>query len=187
MRKLKLQMHISLDGYVTVEQGAVNFVWDGEVINFCVDNLNHVDMILLGQHTAHEFINFWDGVADTPDHPERELGKRISEIPKMVFSNTVTQHQWKNTTVVSGNVKEEVNKLKKSNGKDIMVYGGAMLASSLIKNRLIDEFHFLFSPICLGKGLTIFQSVQDTLALRLLKSKPFDCGTVLLSYKIPER
>ena len=78
MRNLKLQMHISLDGYVTVEQGAVNFVWDEDVIKFCVGNLENVDTILLGQHTAQEFINFWDSVAANPEHPEFILGKRIS-------------------------------------------------------------------------------------------------------------
>jgi dihydrofolate reductase len=183
MRKLKLQMHISLDGYVTVEQGAANFVWDKDVIKFCVDNLINVDTILLGQHTAQEFINFWDGVAITPDHPERELGKRISDILKVVFSNTITHHQWKNTTIVRGNLKEEINNLKKSNGKEILVYGGAMLASSLIENDLVDEFYFLVSPVCFSKGLTIFQSIKETLPLTLIKSHTFDCGNVLLNYK----
>lgn len=184
MRKLKLQMHISLDGYVTAEQGATNFVWDTDVLDFCVNNLDKVNTILLGQHTAQEFIGFWDGVAITPDHPEWKLGKRISEIPKVVFSNTITHHQWKNTTVVNGNLKEEVNDLKRSNEKDILVYGGAMLASSLIENNLVDEFYFLLSPICFGKGLTIFKSIKDTLPLTLLKSKTFDCGSVLLNYEI---
>ncbi|MFT3947777.1 MAG: dihydrofolate reductase family protein [Agriterribacter sp.] len=183
MRKLKLQMHISLDGYLTIEQDAANFVWDNNVIKFCVDNLENVDTILLGQHTAQEFINFWDSVAVNPNHSEWELGKRISEIPKIVFSNTITNHQWKNTTVVSGNLKDEVDKIKKSNGKSILVYGGATLASSLIENNLVDEFYFLFSPICFGKGMTIFQSVKDTLPLTLVKSQTFDCGTVLLNYK----
>ncbi|RAV29132.1 dihydrofolate reductase family protein [Sinomicrobium soli] len=183
MRNLKLQMHISLDGYVTVEQGTTTFVWDNKVIKFCVENLENVDTILLGQYTAHEFIDFWDGVATNPEHPEFALGKRISETPKVVFSNTITQHQWNNTSIISGNVNEEINKLKAANGKDMLVYGGATLAASLIGNALVDEFYFLLSPLCFGKGLTIFQSVKDAMPLTLIKSHAFDCGTVLLHYK----
>ncbi|MBX2923756.1 MAG: dihydrofolate reductase family protein [Chitinophagaceae bacterium] len=183
MRTLKLQMHLSLNGYVTAEQGAANFVWDKDVIKFCIDNLKNVDTILLGQHTAREFIHFWDGVAVTPDHPEWEPGKWISDIPKIVFSNTITHHQWKNTTILRGSLKEEINHLKKSTGKEMLVYGGAMLASSLIENDLVDEFYFLVNPVCFSKGLTIFQSVKKTLPLTLIKSHTFGCGNVLLNYK----
>src|SRR5690606_10931653 len=153
MRNLKLQMHISLDGYVTVEQGAVNFVWDEDVIKFCVENLENVDTILLGQHTTQEFINFWDSVDVNPEHPEFILGKQISRISKVIFYNTVTQTQWKNTIIINGDINVEINKLKNTDGKDILVYGGATLASSLIESRLVDEFYFLLSPVCFGKGL----------------------------------
>lgn len=183
MRKLKLQMHMSLDNYVTLEQGGTTFIWDDEVIKFCVNNLQSVDTILLGRNTAGELIPFWDDVATNPNHSEFALGKRISETRKVVFSNTVAHHNWKNTTIINGELNDEIIKLKKLKGNDILVYGGASLASALIKNGLVDEFYFLLNPICFGKGLTIFKSIKNVLQLTLVKSMPFPCGTVLLCYK----
>jgi hypothetical protein len=85
MRKLKLQMHITLDGFSNMEDGGRNFKWDSKVIKFCVDNLKDVDVLLLGRKTADELIPFWDKVALNKKHPDYALGKRISEIPKIVF------------------------------------------------------------------------------------------------------
>ncbi len=157
MRKLKLQMHLSLDNYVNMEDAGKDFKWDNEVIEFCVENLEDVDIILLGRKTAEELIPFWDEVATNSGNKDFALGKRISEIPKLVFSNSITHPQWKNTAVLNGNFKDEIGKLKKSKGKNILVYGGATFASSLIQNNLIDEFYFLLDPFCLGKGVTIFK------------------------------
>ena len=183
MRKLKLQMHLSLDNYVNMEEGGKNFKWDHEVIEFCVNNLEDVDTILLGRKTAEELIPFWDEVATNPSHKDFALGKRISEIPKLVFSNSVTHNQWKNTDILKGNFNDEVPKLKKSKGKDILVYGGASFTSSLVQNDLVDEFYFLLNPFCLGKGATIFKKDEGVQTFTFLKSKPFHCGTILLSYK----
>src|SRR6187551_3054188 len=101
MRKLKLQMHLSLDNYVNMEKGGKNFKWDNEVINFFVDNLESVYTLLLGRNTAQELIPFWDNVATNPSHSDFALGKRISELPKIILSDTMTGHPWKNTTVIS--------------------------------------------------------------------------------------
>jgi dihydrofolate reductase len=183
MRKLKLQMHLSLDNYVNMEQGGTNFKWDEEVIKFCVDNLENTDTILLGRNTAQDLIPFWDDVAANTSHPDFALGKRISEIPKTVFSNTITQHHWKNTTTINGNINDEIIKFKESKGKDILVYGGASFAASLIQNDLVDEFYFLLNPFCLGNGSTIFKPNKDIVTFTLVKSMPFPCGTVMLCYK----
>ncbi len=183
MRKLKLQMHLSLDNYVNMEKGGKNFKWDNEVINFCTDNLESVDTLLLGRNTAQELIPFWDNVATNPSHPDFALGKKISELPKIVLSGTLTGHPWKNTTIISGDMNSEVTKLKKLNGKDILVYGGASFATSLIENNLVDEFYFLLNPFRLGEGLTIFKPNNAVLTFTLIKSMSFPCGTVMVSYK----
>jgi len=166
-----------------MEEGGEDFKWDREVIEFCVENLEDVDTILLGRKTAEELIPFWDGVATNPNHEDFALGKRISEIPKLVFSNSVTHQQWKNAGIIKGNVNEEVLNLKRSKGKNILVYGGASFASSLIHNNLPDEFYFLLNPFCLGKGATIFKKDEGVQTFTLLKSRPFPCGTIMLNYK----
>ena len=170
---------MTLDGYVNMEAGEKSFKWDHDVIEFCVDNLEGVDTILLGRKTAKDLIPFWDDVAANPGHADFDLGKRISEIPKKVFSNTVTDHNWSNTTIISGDFNEELKKLKVSTGGDILVYGGASFASSLIQNDMVDEYYFLRDPFCLGEGVTIFKPQKDVLTFTLVKSQSFPCGTKL--------
>ena len=183
MRKLKLQMHMSLDNYVNMEEGGKDFKWDHEVIEFCVENLEDVDTILLGRKTAEELIPFWDQVATNPNHEDLALGRRISETPKFVFSNSLTDNHWKNTDIINGNFNDEILNLKKSNGKNILVYGGASFASSLVQNNLVDEFYFLLNPFCLGKGETIFKKDAGVETFNFLKSRPFACGTIMLNYQ----
>lgn len=182
MRTIKLQMHLSLDNYVNMERGGTTFKWDQEVIEFCVENLDNVDTILLGRKTAQDLIPFWDNVATDSSHPDFALGKRISVLPKVVFSNSLTEHPWQNTTLIRGDMHHELSKLKKSEGNAILVYGGASFAASLLQNGLVDEFYFLLNPFRLGKGLTLFQPNDDVQLFTLIKSKPFPCGTVLLQY-----
>ncbi|GAB3337763.1 dihydrofolate reductase family protein [Larkinella ripae] len=176
-------MHLSIDNFVNMERGGKNFKWDHEVIEFCIKNLDSVDAILLGRKTAQELIPFWDQVATDSSHPDFALGQRISELPKVVFSNTLTEHSWKNTTLISGDMHTELSKLKKSKGNDILVYGGASFAASLIQTGLVDEFYFLLNPFRLGKGVTLFHPNADVQLFTLIKSMPFPCGTVLLHYK----
>lgn len=186
MRKLKLQMHITLDGFSNMEDGGKNFKWDSKVIKFCVDNLKDVDALLLGRKTADELIPFWDKVALNKKHPDYALGKRISELPKIVFSNTTKESKWQNATVIKGDLKKEIQKLKKSEGKNLLAYGGVSFAAALIENSLVDTFYFLKNPFCLGKGLSIFKEEKKVFTFKLEQSKPFPCGTILLSY-IPKK
>ena len=156
MRKLKLQMHLSIDNYVNMEGGGANFKWDNDVIKFCVANLESVDNLYIRRNTAQDLIPFWDDVAGKPDHADFALGKRISELPKIVLSSTLTGAPWKNTTVISGDLRKEVTKLKEADGKDILVYGGASFAGSLIENGLVLYYYFMVNSFWLGKGLNIF-------------------------------
>jgi len=183
MRKLKLQMHMTLDGFFNMEGGGKNFKWDSKVIKFCVDNLKDVDVLLLGRKTADELIPFWDKVALNKKHPDYALGKRISELPKIVFSNSAKENKWQNATLIKGNLKNEIQRLKKLKGKNMLAYGGVSFAAALIEHRLVDDFYFLKNPFCLGKGLSIFKESKDVLTFKLEQSKPFPCGTIMLSYK----
>jgi len=94
----------------------------------------------------------------------------------------LTDPPWKNTSIVSGDMNDEVMKLKKSAGKDILVYGGASFATSLIDKNLVDEFYFLLDPFRLGKGISIFKEIDKVQPFNLLNSMPFPCGTIMLHY-----
>jgi dihydrofolate reductase len=89
-----------------------------------------------------------------------------------------------NTELAKGDFKDEVTKLKTQNGKDILVYGGASFDSSLIKEKLIDEFYLFVNPIVIGNGKTIFKDIKEIQKLSLIELKMFDYGLVLLHYEV---
>jgi len=186
MRKFKLQMQISVNAIVTVEPGATNFNWDNEVRSFSIENLNAVDAIILGRKTAEDFIPYWEKVSKDPTHNDYEFGKRLTDIPKVVFSAELKTSKWTNATIVNGNISEEIQKLKSKEGRDMIVYGGISFVSSLIEHKLIDEAHLLVNPAAFCKGKTIFKSLKSNLKLAFKRCKPFASGTVLLSYSMVE-
>lgn len=172
MRKIKLQMQISLDGFVTANYGGTNFNWDNEVRLFSIDNLKDVDNILLGRKTSEEFI-FWREVANDPKDSDYKIGKLVTDIPKVIFSKSLKASKWDNATIAKGEIAEEIKKLKKKKGKDIIVYGGYSFVSSLIEHGLIDEYYLLVNPVAVGSGEPIFKSLQCNLQLTLKNCKPF--------------
>ncbi|MGB6674450.1 MAG: dihydrofolate reductase family protein [Candidatus Nitrosopolaris sp.] len=108
------------------------------------------------------------------------------ETPKVVFTKTLKKSQWVNTDIATGELVEEIIKLKSQNGKDIIVYGGASFDSSLIKEGLIDDFYLFINPLGIGKGMTIFKDLNEIQKFILVKSIAFDCGIVLFHYE-PKR
>lgn len=184
MRKLKLQMHISLDGFVATKSGEIiPSKWDNGVRLFSIDNFKNVDCILLGRKTAESLIPYWGEVTGNPKHSDYKLGKLITDIPKVVFSKKFKTSKWDNTTIVKGDIAEEIKKLKKKTGKDIIIYGGAGFVSSLIKEGLIDEYHLLVNPVAIGNGMTIFKSLDRTQKFSTIQSRFYSCGITVLSYK----
>jgi len=175
-------MQISIDGFVS-DNGGKTFIWDDEVKAFSVANTEGVDCIILGRNTAEGFIPHWASVASNPEDPDFAVGRTLTEIPKIVFSDTLDKSKWANTELAKGEINEEINKLKNQPGNDMIVYGGSGFVSSLIKEGLIDQYYLLVNPFAVGKGSTIFQSLQSKLALTLSKSRQFNCGTVLLIYE----
>lgn len=185
MRKLKLQMQVSIDGMVAAktQTGPGHFNWDHEVRQYSIDNAANVDCILLGRKTAPGFISHWKSVTANPKDDDHEFGKLITSIPKVVFSRTLRKSEWPNATVATDELADSVNQLKKQTGKDLLVYGGSGFVTSLIEHNLIDEYHLLVNPVALGRGLTIFAGLAGALRLTLMKNKSFSCGTVLLCFE----
>ena len=106
------------------------------------------------------FVSHWENVvSNNPDHP---FAKKMVDIPKVVFTKTLDKPTWNNTTLAKGNLAEEITNLKKQNGKDIIVYGGASFVSALIKEGLIDEYHLIVNPVAIGNGMPIFKSLDSS-------------------------
>jgi dihydrofolate reductase len=183
MRKLKLQMQISLDGFVDGPNG-LDANWNEEIINYSIENLATVDNVILGGKVARDFVPHWASIAKNPDNQDYFFAKRVTEIPKIAFSNTIKNGDLENTSITKGDLTEEINKIKTSAGKDMLVYGGASFVSNLIKQKLVDECYLLVNPVALGMGVPIFNELENKLKLSNAEIRKFDCDTVLLCYRI---
>jgi dihydrofolate reductase len=183
MRKLKLQVQMSVDGYIAGLNGEMDFLvqnWDNELKKYVTELTEPIDCIVLGRKLAQGFIPYW------ASHPEEEGAAIFNTTNKVVFTKTLDRSEWDNTVLAKGDLVEEITKLKKQDGKDIIAYGGASFVSALIKHGLIDEFHFFINPTVIGSGMTIFRELYSKQHLRLVKSTSFDCGIVVLHYE-PKR
>lgn len=187
MRKLKLQVQMTIDGYIGGVNGEMDwmvFNWDDKLNQYVTDLTKPVDTIVLGRGLAEGFIPHWANVAADPDNPEVEAGKLFTDLPKVVFTKTLEESPWDNTVLAKGDLVEEITKLKQQAGGDIIAYGGATFVSALIKHGFIDEFHLFINPVAIGQGMSIFKELNGKQALKLVKATPFDCGIVVLHYEL---
>lgn len=186
MRKLKLQMSITIDGFVAGLNGEADWLTsDDNLIELVHSIAALADTLLMGRKMTAEFIPYWENVVNNqPESRDYALAKTLVDIPKIVFSKTVTSIAGKNVTVEDGDLVKVVNKLKALPGKDILVYGGAGFVSSLIEEGLIDEFNFFVNPVMINKGMRIFDLLEKRQKFSLLSSTAYDCGVTVISYKL---
>jgi len=184
MRKVKLQMQMTINGYVGGSNGENDWMtWnpDAEFTAFLDSLLDTSDTLLLGRKLADGFIKHWENAADK--NPAPPFAKKIAALPKVVFTKTLDKSTWNNTTLAKGNLAEEIAGLKKQNGKDMLVFGGADFVSSLIKEGLIDEYHLIINPTAMGNGMTIFNSLDGIQKFTPIQSKLYPGGKTVLSFK----
>lgn len=183
MRKLKLQVQISVDGFIAGPNGEMDWLnmnWTPDINDYVTQLTDSVDTILMGRNLAEGFIPHWTAAYNQPiPEPGSEV---FVKTPKIVFSKNLTKSEWDNTIIINGNLKDEVIALKKKEGKDLIAYGGAKFVSSLIKEKLIDEMYLFINPSIIGKGMPIFHQINENHNLKLISSKTFNCGIIVLTY-----
>jgi dihydrofolate reductase len=184
MRKLKLQVQMSLDGFVAGPNGELDWMWivkpDEAILHRVIELAETCDIILLGRKMTPGFIEHWENVVDNhPESHEQPLARQMVNMRKIVFSRTQPTIQGRNVEVESGDVVAAVKALKQEPGKDIMVYGGAAFVSSLIAQNLVDEYYIFRRPVAIGKGLSIFHEQK---VFELNSSITYKNGTVLHKY-----
>ncbi|MEO5599877.1 MAG: dihydrofolate reductase family protein [Cyclobacteriaceae bacterium] len=188
MRKLKLQVQISVDGFVAGPNGELDWMtWekDERLIQFINDLTDSSSTIILGRKMTDGFVNYWENVVkNQPESPEFPFAKKMVDTPKVVFTKTLDKSRWNNTTLAKGNLEDEIAKQKEQDGKDIIVYGGAGFVSSLIKESLIDEFNFFVNPIMIGKGMRIFDLLNNRKKLTSLGATGYSEGISVLRYAV---
>lgn len=182
MRKLKLQVQISVDGYISGKNGEMDWMtldWSNDIKKYVTEITESIDCIILGRKLAQGFIPHW---AANPEGEDTLAIDKMNQTKKIIFTKTLDKVEWDNTTLAKGDLIDEITKLKHQDGKDIIVYGGATFVSSLIKAGLIDEFNLFVNPVALGNGRTIFGGLDTTQNFTLKKSIAFECGIALLVY-----
>lgn len=185
MRKVRLQVQMTIDGFVAGPDGQLDWIWlpgyqDDVMFRKVIDLAADCDTILLGRKMLPGFATHWENVVDNqPDSAEQPLAKLMVDLRKIVFSRTQKSFSGRNVEAENGDLAAVVQALKKQPGKDIMVYGGANFASSLISQNLVDEYYIFRCPVAIGSGLTIFNEQK---ILRLESSTPYKNGKVLEKY-----
>jgi dihydrofolate reductase len=186
MRKLKLQMQMSVDGFVAGPNGELDWMtwdWDDKIKKYVNDLIDSVDTILLGRKMTPGFVSYWTNVIADPENHEYPFARKMVDIPKVVFTKTLKKSEWENTEIANGDLTQEIKTLKNKKGKDIIVYGGAGFVSSLLKEGVIDEYYFFVNPAIIGDGMTISGKINSHLNLKMIRSIPFDCGIVVHQYE----
>ena len=184
MRKLRLQVQISVDGFVAGSNGEEDWIIRGDDKDFQLINdiADNSDTILLGRKMAENFIPHFE--AFDLSNPKFAFAQKMVNMPKVIFTKSLNKPFGKNTSLVKGNLTEEIAKLKAQTGKDILVYGGAGFVSSLIAGGHIDEFYFFVNPIMINKGMRIFDQLNRQQKLSLINTTSYQSGIAVLHYKL---
>jgi len=181
MRKLVLQMGVSLDGLVARPGGLGAGGWglppeDRALKARKLDWFRQTSLHLMGRVTYEEMAGFWPTSDD-------EYAAPMNDIPKVVFSKTLTRADWPRSAIVSGDLAEEVTALKRQPGTDMIAWGGAAFAQSLSRLRLVDEYRLVVQPVALGDGLPLFAGLAGPLGLDLIDATAYGDGSVLHIYR----
>jgi len=182
MRKVFLFMMVTLDGFFEGPDHSID--WhnvDEEFNEFAIDQLNEVDMLLFGRVTYEVMASYWPTAFAIENDPV--VAGKMNAIPKIVFSKTLDRADWSNSRLVKENIAGEVSQLKQQPGRDLAIFGSANLTMSLLQMGLVDELRLMVNPVVLGKGKPLFEGVHEKMNLKLLKTRDFRSGNVLLYYE----
>lgn len=180
MRKLIAAMNMTLDGFCD----HTAMIADEEIHQHYNELLSNADTLIYGRITYQLMESYWPSVVTNPtgNKPMDEFAVLIDNIPKIVFSRTLKNVDWKNTELKKEVIKEEIVELKQQAGKNIVV-GSPSLIVALTRLDLVDEYQLAVQPTVLGSGLPLFKTITDRIDLKLLKTKTFGCGAVTLYYE----
>ena len=177
-------MHVSLDGFVCGPKGEMNWIkLSDDLWDHVTTVTDRADTALYGAVTYRMMEDYWPTAAEQPDASQHDIdhSKWANSVEKFVFSKEDLHPSWQHTTVIHGNVAEEMARLKALPGKDMLMLGSPTLAHSFMELGLIDEFYINVNPIVIGSGKPLFKDAQ--IGLELVSSKELSTGVVALHYK----
>jgi dihydrofolate reductase len=211
MRKLLVKMSVSVDLFVAGPGGEIDWIFssgDEQSKQWTVDVISQAGLHIMGSRTFHDMAAYWPASKEVFAKPMNEIPKAVftrkgidvigdrqkttralkdagqmMKEENLSFSETAAMESWNSALVLTGDLAEEVKKLKAQEGAPIVAHGGAAFCQSLVATGLVDEYHLLVHPSVLGKGLPLF-SAAEKFALELIEVKAFPKGSVAHSYRV---
>lgn len=180
MRKLIAGMNMTLDGFCD----HTAMIADDEIHEHYSEALKNADIIIWGRTTYQLMEDYWPMVVKSPTgNPSTdEFAVLADNIQKIVYSRTLKKVDWKSTTLKNELIKEEIEALKQQDGKNILV-GSPSLIVAFTQLGLVDEYQLGVHPVIAGSGLTLFKNIKERIDLKLLNTKTFGCGAVMMYYE----
>jgi dihydrofolate reductase len=178
VRRLILQISVSIDGYVAALDGS--HPWgsgkeDEAAKRWKLDSVVRAGAHLMGRVTYEEMAAYWPTSSS-------EYARPMNDIPKVVFSKSLERADWPETRIVRGDLREEIARLKREPGDDLIAHGGASFAQSLSRLRLVDEYRLVIQPAALGAGLPLFKGLEAPLRLELVEATTYATGVAIHVY-----
>jgi dihydrofolate reductase len=184
MAKLAAFIQVTLDGYFAATNGDISWAHkdntDAEWNAFVADNAKGGGRLVFGRVTYELMASYWPTPLAATNDPV--VAEQMNKLPKVVFSRTLDKVTWNNTKLVKGDIAAAIRKMKNDPGPDMAILGSGSIVSQLAEQRLIDELQIVVNPIVLGEGRKLFGGISKALALKLLKTRTFRNGNVLLCY-----
>jgi dihydrofolate reductase len=195
MRRITMFNRVSADGYFAGPDGNLNWVVpDPDVDKAGVAGIPETDTVLFGRKTYEMFAQYWPSVAEDADKapdphmPGREtrdiraFARMLNNATKLVFSRTLKSATWKNSQLFHELDPAAIEALKRKPGKGMIIFGSGTIASQLTEHGLIDDFILVVNPVLLGNGRTLLNGMPASARLKLVETKPYSSGNVLIRY-----
>ncbi|HEV8248997.1 MAG TPA: dihydrofolate reductase family protein [Gaiellaceae bacterium] len=184
MRKLVVTENITLDGVIDASEGwfapaGAEDVDQSDLNTTLREQTQAADALLLGRVTFEQFRGYWPLQTDD----ETGVAEYLDNVSKYVVSSTMKDPEWERSTVLSGDLEDNVRRLKAESGKDIVATGSITLVRELIALGLVDEYRLFVYPVVLGRGARLFEDATNVPKLELVDSRSFASGVVLMRYR----
>ena len=185
MRTLNAFTHVSLDGYYTDPKGDMSWAHkapdDAEWNEFVAGNASGNGALLFGRVTYDMMAGYWPSAMAAEHMPAVAAG--MNAMPKYVASRTLSTASWNNTTLLTGDLATEIRRLKLESGPALTTLGSGSVVAQLAAAGLVDSFQVIVDPVVLGAGRSMFAGVTARLKLRLINSRTFGNGAVMVTYE----
>lgn len=181
MIKLSAFNFITLNGFLNGPEGDISWHRHGEEENqYAVEAMQSDSILLFGRKTYDLMAGYWPSPMALENDPI--VAREMNNAKKLVITTTLKTTSWTNTQIINSDVVNSIKKLKESSKNDITILGSGSIVSLLSEHGLIDEYQIMIDPVAIGSGTPIFQGIKQILNLKLINTKSFNSGVVLLSY-----